>query len=637
MRKPDSTVTDGGPFAFVCYSHRDASTAYKEIQRFQRAGIRVWYDEGIGGGDEWADSVATAIAESTVFFFLVTQNSVQSEHCRREINFAHSCATAVTPIYLEPTTLPAGLKLSLNNRQAIMKYELPENDYEKKIASLSAAKELNLTNSSSNEPAGKSQPTVRISTALPTPSSRPGIAVLPFKNRSSDEDIDFICEGIADEIITSMSDVEGVRIISSSSASKVDQQAIDIRTIGSQLNVKYILEGSIQRSLQRLRITAKLPCTEGDEILWAERWDCTIDQIFDVQETIAISVLKALKVQLSTAESAHLVERHIPDIQAYEYYLRARQLSKTFTEAALQEALDYLRQGEAIVGENAYIIAAMGQIYWQFHNAGIDSDSKNLDAAEQCVARLFDLDPNSVDGNRLSGLLKAKTPDSIFEAVRHLRVALEAHPNDPETLLWLSLIFAAAGQITAAKSLSNHLLNIDPLTTVNLVLPGFISMLDGNLTQATDELLYSHEMNPGNPITTLVYGQSLAMTGNSSAAIPVLRSLKTLLPDTFFSRLGELYAASLEGDSKTALRLASDQLKSEAQSDWQYSWTLAQCFAVTGNSEEAIDWLNNAVRHGWMNYPLLNEHDPLLESLRGHERFHALMVDVKARWLAFEV
>ena len=126
MKKPDSSIVESGPFAFVCYSHRDAPAAYLEIQRFQRAGIRVWYDEGIEGGDEWADSVAAAITKSTVFFFFVTENSVQSEHCRREINFAHDCATAVTPIYLEPTTLPAGLKLSLSNRQAIKKYELPE-------------------------------------------------------------------------------------------------------------------------------------------------------------------------------------------------------------------------------------------------------------------------------------------------------------------------------------------------------------------------------------------------------------------------------------------------------------------------------------------------------------------------------
>jgi adenylate cyclase len=637
MRKPDSTIAESGPFAFVCYSHRDAPAAYVEIQRFQRAGMRVWYDEGIEGGDEWADSVATAIAKSTVFVFFVTQNSVQSEHCRREINFAHDCTTAVTPIYLEPTNLPAGLKLSLSNRQAIMKYELPENDYEKKIATLSASNGLTPASRRPNKPPEKSQPPMRISPDINAPSSRPGIAILPFQNRSSDEDIDFICEGIADEIIASMSDIEGIRIISSSSASKVNQQSTDIQTIGAQLDVKYILEGSIQKSLQRLRITAKLPSTESDEILWAERWDCMIDQIFDVQETIAISVLKALQVHLSASESAQLVERHIPDIQAYEYYLRARQLTKRFTETALQDALDYLRQGEAIVGENAYIIAAMGQIYWQFHNASIDSDRKNLSAAEQCVARLFELDSNSVDGHRLSGLIKAKSPDSILAAIEHLSVALEAHPNDPETLLWLSLIFTAAGQITAAKSLSNHLLNIDPLTTVNLVLPGFINMLDGKLTQAANELLYSHEMNPGNPITTLVYGQVLAMTGDNTSAIPVLRSLETMLPNTFFSRLGELFAVSLEGDAKAALSLASDQLKSEAQSDWQYSWTLAQCFAVIGSSEEAIDWLNNAVRHGWMNYPALSEHDPLLESLRSHERFHALMADVKEKWLAFEI
>lgn len=629
MKKPEASYAREGPYVFVSYSHRDEKLIHREIHRLQKNGIKVWYDQGIGAGDEWSETLAAAIADCSVFLFFVTPNSIESEHCRRELTFANERANMVSAIHLQPTDLPIGLQLALGNRQALLKYELSEIDYENKVLKL-----LNAIEASTSLVQEVVVPR-EIQSPRPT-DDRPGIAILPFRNRSADQDIEFICEGIADEIITALSAVEGVRVISSGSASKVDLQNTGLSEIGRQLNVNYILEGSIQKSGERLRITAKLPSTQSDEILWADRWDGLIDQIFDVQETIALSVLDALQIHLSAAQSAQLIERPIHDIQAYELYLRARQLIKTFTADALHEALAYLRQGEKIIGENTHIIAAMGQVNWQFHNAGIDSDPKYLAEAEQCVERLFNIDPGSADGHRLYGLLKCKETDGIQVAINHLKIALKSNPNDPEALLWLSLLYAFVGEVSTGMSLAEHLLKLDPLTNVHLVLPGFLNMLDGKLVRASQELLHSHEKNPGNPITTVVYGQVLAMLGDTESAILILRSINESVPDSFFSSLGNFYAASLEGDKGLALDNATELLESEARSDVQYSWTLAQCYASIGELEKATDWVDNAIRYGFLNYSLLSEHDPLLKPLRSHERFNTLMADLREKRAVFD-
>jgi len=126
---PFPSYTGHKPYSFVCYSHDDKELVYAELLHLQDAGINVWYDEGIRPGSEWSDTLASRIENCRVFLYFVTPQSVASEHCRREVSFALEQSCEMLAVHLEPTELPRGLRLTLGNRQAVLKYDNPASIY----------------------------------------------------------------------------------------------------------------------------------------------------------------------------------------------------------------------------------------------------------------------------------------------------------------------------------------------------------------------------------------------------------------------------------------------------------------------------------------------------------------------------
>ena len=133
MKQPLSAYRGDGPYVFVCYAHADMDAVHREIAWLNEYGINIWYDEGISPGHEWRDELATAIQDCARVLYFVTPNSVRSENCRRELNFAQEENREVVAIHLEPTDVPAGVRLGLNNRQAIRKYDLPVEEYRRRL------------------------------------------------------------------------------------------------------------------------------------------------------------------------------------------------------------------------------------------------------------------------------------------------------------------------------------------------------------------------------------------------------------------------------------------------------------------------------------------------------------------------
>ncbi|MBT8103167.1 MAG: TIR domain-containing protein [Gammaproteobacteria bacterium] len=614
-------------YIFVCYSHRDTAAVYSEIRRLQDMDVNVWYDEGIDAGLEWTDRLADAISGCSTFLYFVSPASVASEHCRREVSFANHVDVAVTAVHLSPTELPGGLQLSLGNRQGIMKHELTADAYRKKLAkalkiSFSDAEESN-RGESTREP-------------VTTSDSRQSILVLPFVSRSRKDDADFICEGIADEITIALSSIDVLRVISGAAVRQLDIRNTSLRDLGSMLNVHYVLEGSVQMAGEKMRITARLPNIETGEVLWASKWDGSTEDIFDVQDSIALGVLDALKIQLSATQSEQLTERPIADLQAYEYFLRARQSVHEWTEGALKQALEYLQSGEDIIGENTYIISARGYIYWQFHNLGIDPDPRHLEKAQECIDQLFALDQDSPEGHRLSGLVKIMQQGEIRSVINHLKIALEARPNDTDALFWLAQVYGVVGRVSSGLALAQRLLKLDPITPSYKGLPAVLYMMDGNSKRAAVEFGQCHKSDPENTVITLLYGQALVMDGQRDEAIRVFSELGQQSAELFFANLARLYICCLNADENGAAEEATASLLEASRSDPQWSWLVAQCYALLGKHDEAVDWVANAVSHGFWNYPLLVERDAVLGPIRQHEGFQSVKADLHDKWTHLE-
>lgn len=465
---------------------------------------------------------------------------------------------------------------------------------------------------------------------------RPGVLVLPFLQLTALGDHDFVSDGLADELITRLSGLEAVRVISHTSAMQLKGTRKGARELGEDLNVDYVLEGSVQSADQALRVATRLVRTDTEELVWSNSYEGLIEDLFELEKKIASAVVDGLSLRLSGGERQRLAEPRIADMHAMECYLRARREVYTFTASALDRALGYLKQGATILGDNVTILAAMGYVYWQYVNAGISADPSYFARARECAERIRQLDPSSPEADRLLGLIEIHERGDPQVAVIHLRRALDSNPNDPDALFWLALIYGCVGRPSSGYALAIRLLDIDPLTPLHHVVPGFLDVLDGDPQRALPWLAEAHEMEPANPITSVAYGQALAMAGRSEAAAAVLEEIAGHVPEGFLTSLGRVYSRALRGRKDEALEAITTDVTENAAQDLQYSWTLAQCYALLDEPAEATRWLENAVRQGFWNYPLLAERDPLLAPLRGRKDFEGVMSEAKKRWMNFE-
>jgi eukaryotic-like serine/threonine-protein kinase len=466
------------------------------------------------------------------------------------------------------------------------------------------------------------------------PISRRSIVVLPFVNLTEGDD--YFTDGLTDEIITDLSSVRALRVISRTSSMRLKGTTDHLSEIAANLGVQYLLEGSVRRSGSSLRVTTKLIDIASDSAIWAHKYSGSSEDVFTIQESISRGIVDALHLVLSPRESQRLVARPLDDIRAYESYLKAKQEMLTFTKDGLDRALAFLKNSERLVGENILLLSAMGQVYWQYVNAGIDNDPVYLEKARASAERILTLAPESEHGHRLLGLVKVHE-GNVQDGIRSLKHALEIDPNDPDTLVWLCVFCGIAGKAAAARPWAERLKTLDPLTPLFQVLPAVLATMDGKFVEAIEAFAPHYAGNLDNPGVRLAYGQILALGGRPGDALPIFDALSRDFPESPFAHLGGSYAAALRGDRDGARRSLTPEVQTVLGGDAQYSWFLAQCYALVDDRASAIQWLEHAASLGFINYPLLADIDPFLAPLRGEPAFASLIGDIKQRWESFTV
>ena len=478
-----------------------------------------------------------------------------------------------------------------------------------------------------------------------SPASAPGadpslgplksIAVLPFTNLSTDRENEYFADGLADEVTADLSKVRALRVISRTSAMTLKGTAKDLKTIARELGVRYILEGSVRRAGSRLRITAQLIEADTDHHLWADKFDGSVEDVFAFQERLARVIVEALKLQLTADEDRRLSERPIGNLHAYECYLQARQEGWRWRRDAIDHAIRLLHNGLAIVGENAGLYAALGLVYLQYREAGLDFGERPLQEAEVCARKVFALAPESAPGFQLRGYI-GYSRGRIQEAVRDLKAALEIDPNSADTLLLLSNCYLISGKVSVARPLIDRLLAVDPLTPLSHCLPGYADAMDGNLGAAVEPYRRMFEMDPGNPMGRLFYVWALALNRRMDAIGAIVEAFPAETRDSIPARLAFFLAHALAGNRRDASGALTPEIEAIATATDVFPRLLAQGYALAGESERALHWLAIAVDRGFINHPFLARHDPFFESLRDHPGFQKLMETVRGRWESFE-
>jgi TolB-like protein len=192
------------------------------------------------------------------------------------------------------------------------------------------------------------------------------IAVLPFDNLSGDTECGEFADGITEETGTDLSSIEGLKVTSRTSAARFKGTTHDVRTIGRELNVRYLVHGSVRRVRANLRVTAQVIDAASDTPLWSQKFDGASDDPLAVQQRISQSVVEAVRVKLGVAGPRSVPRREVDNVHAHECRLRARRDLWRFTEAAVIHALQYLQEALDIVGENVLLYAGIAEAYFLF-------------------------------------------------------------------------------------------------------------------------------------------------------------------------------------------------------------------------------------------------------------------------------
>src|SRR6476661_6604787 len=454
------------------------------------------------------------------------------------------------------------------------------------------------------------------STAAPAAPARKSIVVLPFANLSPDPENAYFADGLMEEVIADLSRVRALTVISRTSSVKLKDTGWDLRRIGRELNVRYALEGSVRRAGSTLRITAQLIEVETDAHLWAEKYSGTVDDVFDLQERLSRQIVEALEITLSPPEDREIAARPIADIRAFEYYQRARQEYYRLTAEGMVAARALAEHGLALVGPHEALYGMLGTVYAWSPVVLVGDEETTLREAEACARRAFELNPNSAQGLSIMGQL-AYRRGNAGEAVRLLAQACAADPNNPDAMHQLGGAYLLGGRIGPMREELTRLAELDPLTASNHCLLGLSYLLGGDPAGALPSHRRAVELDPRSTICRVCDAVALVAAGREAEAASQFEWLEQQAPDDHLAAVGVRFRRGLTGDREAVRSPPSAGERAMAESDEYWSYLMAGAYALVGEADQALSWLEHAVRvRGWVDYVYFTRHDRFLESVR---------------------
>jgi TolB-like protein/Tfp pilus assembly protein PilF len=456
------------------------------------------------------------------------------------------------------------------------------------------------------------------------------IVVLPFDNLSPDPDQEYFSDGLTEELIADLSKVRALRVISRTSAMLLKGSQKDVPTIARDLNVRYVLEGSVRRAGNNLRITAQLIEAATDAHLWAEKYTGTLEDVFDLQERLSRRIVEALKVTLTPDEDRHLASRDIPDAEAYAFYVRARQEFQKFTEASLDLAEKLVERALARTGPNALLLATAAEIAYGFQDMGYRPAAETLDRGDALATRALELDPNLAEAHVAKGLIAQRRFDTPA-TVRHVLRAVDLDPANAMAAWAAGFFLAEVGRTDEAREHGDRARALDPLYWPAQAGSCIADLFDGRFDSALTKAEAMHTISGDNPAANAWLAVCLLYAGRSSEAAPIFDRVAAAGAGVF-SASAAFLGAMVKGDREAVRTVLAEPATREAvEIDKEVSWMAAAASASVGDPDEALYWLSRTIEMGFINHRLFAEFDPFLAKLRGDPRFEALMERARAK------
>ena len=449
------------------------------------------------------------------------------------------------------------------------------------------------------------------------------IAVLPFVNASPDPDNEYLSDGITDELIDALAKVEGLRVASRTSVFALKGKPQDVRAIGALLDVSEVLEGTLRRSGQDLRITAQLTSTSNGALVWSHRYDRRLDDVFAIQDEIARTIVDTLRATSFGDLAEPAMNRGTDSVQAYGLYLRGRYAWNKRTQEGVSEGIRYFEQ--AIEADPRYALAYTGLA--DSYALALDYRSvpvhDGFERAKFYARKALELDEGVAEAH-------ASLAWSLFvydwdwaRAAAEFRRSIELDPRYATAHQWYAFLLTSKGRFEEALIEVHTAQELDPGSVSMRRTLGYVYFYARRFEQAKYHCLRAIEMNPVAEESYRVLGLILTFANEHREAERVLREALELPDVVTYTRATLAFALARAGDRSYAEETLR-YLEAKRVRDYVSPVELVMVNIALGNHDRAIDWMDKAYeeRRGWMAY--LNVH-PVVDPLRNEPRFKALV------------
>jgi TolB-like protein/tetratricopeptide (TPR) repeat protein len=643
------------PDVFVSYASQDAAVANTIVQSLETKGLRCWMaPRDVRPGMVYAEAIVGAINEAKALVLALSAGAMASSHVGREVERAAAKKKHIIAFRIDAAPLSPELEYFLSNSQWI---DVPTLGMPAALAKLAEAVGQRSTRANAGDPrvparkSKRSQPAILAAMGLavgaslvlgihfwtskphaqapaavasglganaPTsvPISDKSIAVLPFADMSEKKDQEYFADGTAEEILDLLAKIPGLHVPARTSSFYFKGKSADIPTIARRLMVAYVLEGSVRKTGNRVRITVQLVRADNGYRLWSETYDRKLDDIFQIQDEIAASVVNGLKVSVLGG----MIPRATPvaNHDAYLLYLQAKEIRRGNSLDSSRRAVEYLHEALKLDPEFSQGWVTLATFLAADYNL---FDVEPHDEARAMIYSALDrarrLDPDLLSIHLVLGRVLYEVDWSWQAADAELNQAIELEPGNSEAHRLAGYLATTYGRFDEAIKHSEKAIELDPLQPWNYIARGYAAYRSGRLAQAEANFRTALDLAPGSGKFQCLLGAVLIARGQRESALAEMK--KESSPR--YRHVGMALALDALGqrnESDKELQIAEQQFGDEM------GYWIAMVYAARHDSDRAFAWLDRAFNvYGegmtWV------KGDPLLGSLVEDPRYKALL------------
>ena len=471
------------------------------------------------------------------------------------------------------------------------------------------------------------QPEEEVSSNHTTVKTTPGksIAALPFVNMSNDPEQEYFSDGITEEIINLLAQIKELKVISRTSSFSFKGKNVDVRKIAETLSVGNILEGSVRKSGNTIRITAQLIEARDGTHLWSGTYDRKIEDIFKVQDEISTAVVQQLKIKLLSANKTAVMENSV----AYNFYLKGRYEWGKRTREGFLKSIDYFNQ--AILEDPQYSLAyaGMADSYTLLCGYHILSPQASISKAKSAAEKAMQLNPTLAEAYEATGHIEFLADVNWQKSEENYKQAIQLNPGFATARQRYALMLATQGRFAEAIEEIKKAQELDPLSKIINTDVGLVHLLMGNADRAIDKCKEVLEIDPVFSVALFVQGLAYELNGKTESAVTNFRQAVHASNNNPITKSALGHALAISGDKSEALKILKEL---QFSSDQQYvsPYCIAAIYAGLGEPDKVFKWLNKAVddKSVWMIH-LHFSADTRFKEFKTDNRYEELLQRIK--------